>query len=81
LFDSYATERYERMRRLRFASALTDLLAAQGVPERADRIRRMHRCARAQPGLLRALEAVHKGPWRVAEDAFEPSILTTLALA
>lgn len=81
LLDSYAAERFERMRRLRFASVLTDLLAAEGVPERADRVRRMHRCAWQEPTLLRALEAVHTGPWRVAEDAFEPSILATLALA
>ncbi|MGD9796055.1 MAG: FAD-dependent oxidoreductase [Acidimicrobiia bacterium] len=81
LLDTYAAERWERMRRLRFASALTDLFAAQGAPDRAGLVRRLNRCARQQPELLRALEAVHAGPWRIDEDAFEPSILTTLALA
>jgi 2-polyprenyl-6-methoxyphenol hydroxylase-like FAD-dependent oxidoreductase len=81
LFDRFAAERYERMRRLRFASALTDLLAAQGAPDRADKVRRMHQCVKRQPALLRAIDAVHAGPWRVPEDAFEPSILTTVALA
>lgn len=81
LLDEFAAERHERMRRLRFASALTDLLAAQGAPDRADKVRRMYRCTKAQPELLRALEAVHAGPWHLPEDAFEPSILTTVALA
>jgi 2-polyprenyl-6-methoxyphenol hydroxylase-like FAD-dependent oxidoreductase len=48
LFDQYAIERHERMRRLRFASALTDLLAAQGVHARADRVRRMRRCGHSK---------------------------------
>ena len=41
----------------------------------------MQRCAGRRPGLLRAIDAVHRGPWRVDADAFEPSVLTTLALA
>jgi len=69
------------MRKLRFASALTDLMMAQGAPDRAERCRRMELKVRQQPELLAALEAVHSGPWRVSDDAFEPSILTTLALA
>lgn len=81
VLDRYARERSERMRRLRFASALTDLLMAQGVPDRADRKARMEALARRQPALLAALDAVHRGPWRVAEEAFEPSILTALAAA
>ena len=80
-FDRYARERSERMRRLRFASALTDLLMAQGVPQRAERKARMESLARRQPSLLAALDAVHRGPWRVGEEAFEPTILTALAAA
>ena len=80
-FDRYARERSDRMRRLRFASALTDLLMAQGVPDRADRKARMEALARRQPELLAALDAVHLGPWRISEEAFEPSILTALAAA
>ena len=81
MLDRYARERSDRMRRLRFASALTDLLMAQGVPDRADRKARMEALVRRQPGLLAALDAVHRGPWRVSEEAFEPSILTALAAA
>jgi 2-polyprenyl-6-methoxyphenol hydroxylase-like FAD-dependent oxidoreductase len=80
-FERYARERSERMRRLRFASALTDLLMAQGVPDRAERKARLEALARRQPALLAALDAVHRGPWRVPEEAFEPSILTALAAA
>jgi 2-polyprenyl-6-methoxyphenol hydroxylase-like FAD-dependent oxidoreductase len=80
LLDRYAAERDERMRRLRFASALTDLLMAQGVPDRAERKQRMQAKARRHPEMLAALDAVHRGPWRVPADAFEPSILTSLAL-
>lgn len=79
--DAYAAERFERMRRLRFASALTDLLAAQGVHDRRDRRKRMDSLLRANPAWLAAIDAVHRGPWRVASEAFEPSILTALALA
>ena len=79
--ETYAEERFERMRRLRFASALTDLLAVQGVPDRRDRRKRMERLLRANPTWLAAIDAVHRGPWRVDADAFEPSILTALALA
>ncbi len=75
----FADERWERMRRLRFASALTDLLMAQGVPDRAGRKERMEQRLRRDPQMLEALQAVHGGPWRVREDAFEPSYLTILA--
>lgn len=78
---SYADERAERMRRLRFASALTDLLAAFGAPERQRRRQRMFAALRSHPELGIALEAVHAGPWRVPAAGFSPDILTTLALA
>ncbi len=79
LLDRYAGERFERMRRLRFASALTDVFMAQGVPDRAERKARMDQRVRQDPQLLEALGAVHAGPWRVREDAFEPSYLAILA--
>jgi 2-polyprenyl-6-methoxyphenol hydroxylase-like FAD-dependent oxidoreductase len=81
LFREFAAERFERMRRLRFASALTDLLSAHCADDRGPRCRRMERRLREEPVLGAALDAVHRGPWRVPEEAFEPSILTTLALA
>jgi len=77
----YPAERTERMARLRFASALTDLLAAFGAPDRAARRVRMGKLLVTQPELGAALDAVHAGPWRLPATAFSPDILVTLALA
>ncbi|CAJ61867.1 MULTISPECIES: FAD-dependent oxidoreductase [Frankia] len=77
----YAEERGERMARLRFATALTDLLSAFGMPERAAKRRRMTKLLRERPDLGAALGAVHAGPWALGPEAFSPDILTTLALA
>jgi len=79
--SGYATERAERMARLRFASAITDLLTAFGAPERAARRSRMGRLLAEDPGLGAAFAAVHAGPWTLPAGAFSPDILTTLALA
>lgn len=68
------------MRRLRFASALADLFTAHGVADRAAFRHRVFRHLVEQPDLGRAISAVHAGPWPVPEDAFTPSILSTLAL-
>lgn len=77
----YASERGPRMARLRFASALTDLLSGFGADDRAARRRRMFSVLSRRPELATALTAVHAGPWSVPEEAFSPDILTTLALA
>ncbi|SHN18230.1 FAD-dependent oxidoreductase [Cryptosporangium aurantiacum] len=77
----YVEERTERMRRLRFASALTDLLTAFGLTDRAARRRAMVRLLAARPELGAALAAVHGGAWTPPEAAFSPDILTTIALA
>jgi 2-polyprenyl-6-methoxyphenol hydroxylase-like FAD-dependent oxidoreductase len=77
----YAAERAERMARLRFARALTDLFTAFGAPDRAGCRSRMGRLLAAEPELGAALNAVHAGPWRLPPTAFSPDILTTLALA
>jgi len=81
VMQEYTKERTERMRRLRFASALTDLLTAHGVDDRANRQKRMRRKLRENPEFALALGAVHKGPWTVPLKAFEPNILTSLAMA
>jgi 2-polyprenyl-6-methoxyphenol hydroxylase-like FAD-dependent oxidoreductase len=78
---AYVEERDERMRRLRFTSALTDLLTAFNSPDRAARRGRMGALMRAQPHLGAAIAAAHVGPWRLPAAAFSPDILTTLALA
>jgi hypothetical protein len=77
----YAAERSERMRRLRHASALTDLLMAHGQSDRAQRRKTMFKRLRVNPKLGEALNACHRGPWTVAEGAFAPSNLVELAMA
>jgi 2-polyprenyl-6-methoxyphenol hydroxylase-like FAD-dependent oxidoreductase len=77
----YVQERAARMARLRFASALTDLLTGFGMPDRAARRSRMFGLLRRRPELGAALDAVHAGPWAAPAEAYTPDILTTLALA
>ena len=77
----YAQERAVRMARLRFASALTDLISGFGMPDRAARRSRMFGLLRRRPELGAALDAVHAGPWATPAEAYTPDILTTLALA
>ena len=77
----YGVERSERMARLRFASALTDLITAFGVEDRAARRARSGMMLRAQPELAAAFEAVHGGPWNAAPEAFSPDKLMTLGLS
>jgi 2-polyprenyl-6-methoxyphenol hydroxylase-like FAD-dependent oxidoreductase len=78
---AYADERNERMGRLRYASALMDLITAHGQEDRALRRKRMFKRMHANPLLAKALEACHLGPWTVAENAFAPSNLVELAMA
>jgi 2-polyprenyl-6-methoxyphenol hydroxylase-like FAD-dependent oxidoreductase len=77
----YARERNTRMARLRFASALMDLVTGFGMPDRAARRSRMLSLLRRRPELSVALDAVHAGPWAASSDAYTPDILTTLASA
>jgi 2-polyprenyl-6-methoxyphenol hydroxylase-like FAD-dependent oxidoreductase len=81
LSHSYAAERSERMARLRYASALLDLMTAHGQEDRALRRKRMFKRLHSNPGLAKALDACHLGPWNVADDAFTPSNLVALAMA
>lgn len=77
----YGDERRARMARLRFASAMTDLLTGFGMSDRAARRSRMLGLLRRRPELGAALDAVHAGPWAASSEAYTPDILTTLALA
>jgi 2-polyprenyl-6-methoxyphenol hydroxylase-like FAD-dependent oxidoreductase len=81
LSHRYAEERSERMARLRYASALMDLITAHGQDDRAVRRKRMFKRMHANPILTKALGACHTGPWTVSEDAFTPSNLVELAMA
>jgi 2-polyprenyl-6-methoxyphenol hydroxylase-like FAD-dependent oxidoreductase len=77
----FAQERTARMARLRFASAMTDLLTGFGMPDRAARRSRMLGLLRQRPELGATLDAVHAGPWAASAQAYTPDNLTTLALA
>ncbi|MFC3243543.1 NAD(P)/FAD-dependent oxidoreductase [Gordonia humi] len=79
--SSYARERAERMRRLRFSTALTDLVSGFGMVDRTARRSRILAALAERPELGSALAAVHSGPWSIPEDAFASDILMTLALA
>lgn len=79
--NGYVQERRVRMARLRFASALTDMITGFGMPDRQTRRSRMFGLLRTRPELGLALEAVHSGPWSPPAEAYTPDILTTLALA
>ncbi|MDV7136404.1 FAD-dependent oxidoreductase [Williamsia muralis] len=79
--SEYTVERNARMARLRFASALTDLIAGFGMTDRMTRRPRIMRMLGQRPELGAALAAVHSGPWSVEADSYSPDILTTLALA
>jgi 2-polyprenyl-6-methoxyphenol hydroxylase-like FAD-dependent oxidoreductase len=76
----YADERSERMRRLRHASALIDLVMAHGQSDRAARRKVMFKRMHGNPMLGKALEACHLGPWNVPEAAFTPSHLVELVM-
>jgi 2-polyprenyl-6-methoxyphenol hydroxylase-like FAD-dependent oxidoreductase len=77
----YVEERRTRMARLRFASALTDLITGFGMRDRLARRARMFALLRRRPELGIALDAVHSGPWVAPAEAYTPDILTTLAFA
>ncbi|BCP05351.1 NAD(P)/FAD-dependent oxidoreductase [Mycobacterium marseillense] len=77
----YSDERRTRMARLRFASAMTDLLTGFGMPDRAARRSRMLGLLRRRPELGAALDAVHAGAWAASPEVYTPDLLTTLALA
>ena len=76
----YADERSERMRRLRHASALIDLVMAHGQSDRAAKRKVMFKRMHGNPMLGKALEACHLGPWNVPEAAFTPSHLVELVM-
>lgn len=79
--SGYTVERTARMARLRFASALTDLIAGFGMIDRESRRPRILERLGQRPELGAALAAVHSGPWTIGSESYSPDILTTLALA
>ncbi|MDX2168341.1 MAG: NAD(P)/FAD-dependent oxidoreductase [Deltaproteobacteria bacterium] len=71
IFDAYAAERRERMRRLRFAAALMATLHNEFGPEAEARRRRAHERQMQDPTLVLPLLATLVGPDNVPVEAFE----------
>jgi len=73
MFAPYASERSERMRRLRFSASLSSTLSNEfGAAARARR-RRVRERQMQDPSLLLPLIAVFIGPENVPADTFEES--------
>jgi 2-polyprenyl-6-methoxyphenol hydroxylase-like FAD-dependent oxidoreductase len=71
LFASYATERRERMRRLRFVAALTSALESEFGPEARERRRAHHQRAAVDPNTRIHVLAAMAGP-----DALPPEVFS-----
>ena len=73
MFQPYAEERAERMRRLRFAASLTSTIDSEFGPEAQERRKRVRERRRADPTFMLATLAVMVGPETVPPFAFEES--------
>jgi len=80
-FADYATERRERMRRLRFSAAVTATLENEFGPEAAARRRLVRRRQEQDPVLLLNLAAAFAGPEAMPAEAFDESVRTRLFAA
>ena len=69
-FAPYARERAERMRRLRFAAAMTSVREAEFGPEASVRRHRLHALSLQQPSLMAATFAAFIGPDALPAEAF-----------
>jgi 2-polyprenyl-6-methoxyphenol hydroxylase-like FAD-dependent oxidoreductase len=69
-FSSYATERAERMRRLRFTARIQAALDMEFGPEAAARRKDLHDRSRTDPGLKAHAFAVMAGPETVPAELF-----------
>lgn len=72
IFESYAQERSERMRRLRFSASLTATLSNEFGPVARERRQRVRQRQLQDPTLLLPFIAVLLGPDRIPAEAFEP---------
>ncbi len=69
-FAPYAEERSERMRRLRFAAAMTSVREAEFGPDALLRRRRLHALSLQQPNLMAATFAAFVGPDALPAEVF-----------
>ena len=70
IFGEYATERAERMRRLRFAAALQSTIDSEFTDEARARRKRIRERAAAEPGLMLPLAASMIGPEALPGEIF-----------
>lgn len=82
-FEAYATERTERMRRLRFINLVSTIFDQIGVPsdERARKLDRMAELMTAEPELAKLRTLAMRDPLAVPAERFEPAGLVALAMA
>jgi 2-polyprenyl-6-methoxyphenol hydroxylase-like FAD-dependent oxidoreductase len=78
VFETYARERAERMRRLRFSASLMSVLQNEFGPAAVERRRRAHARQMADPTLLLPVMAVFVGPETVPAEMFAESVLERL---
>ncbi|HEX5377417.1 MAG TPA: FAD-dependent monooxygenase [Phenylobacterium sp.] len=71
-FAPYGEERAERLRRLRFAAAMTSALEAEFGPMAAERRRRVHAAAAKDPSYRAHGLAVMAGPESLPPEVFTP---------
>ena len=71
-FAPYAEERFERLRRLRFAASLTSALEAEFTPGAAARRKRYHEAGAADMSLKAHTAAVMAGPEMLPAEFFTP---------
>ncbi|MFN0092114.1 MAG: FAD-dependent oxidoreductase [Acidimicrobiales bacterium] len=81
--DAYATERTERMRRLRFINLVSTVFDQIGVPsdQRARKLERMAELMKAEPELAKLRTLAMRDPLTVPAERFEPAGLVALAMA
>jgi 2-polyprenyl-6-methoxyphenol hydroxylase-like FAD-dependent oxidoreductase len=78
LFEPYAVERAERMRRLRFTASLVSSLQNEFGPAARDRRQRLREAQMQDPSLALPLLCPLLGPDAIPADAFETSMRTRL---
>ena len=71
IFEPYAVERAERMRRLRFVATLVSALQNEFDPAASERRRRVHALRMEDPSSILPLMAAFLGPGNLPAEAFE----------
>ena len=71
IFEPYAAERAERLRRLRFVATLMSALQNEFGPEASERRRRVHAMRMEDPSIIMPLMAAFIGPGNLPAEVFE----------